>query len=158
MLESIAHFLQALPLAVLVSENLFPQIESAHVVALALFFGTLVMVDLRLVGLASRQMRFTQVHDQVLPISWLAFVAAALTGGLMFIANAGSYIHNTPLMTKFVLLAVAGMNMAYFQFVTLRGVAAWDSGEPPAAAKAAGYLSLVLWVAIITCGRLAGFV
>lgn len=158
MIESFARFLQDLPLAVLISENLFPQVECAHVVALALFFGTLAVVDLRLVGLASRHMRFTQVHDQVLPVSWFAFVVAAITGILMFMANATGYIHNTPLMTKFVLLAFAGVNMAYFQFVTLRGVAAWDSGEPPAAAKVAGYLSLALWVAIITCGRLAGFV
>ncbi|MCX7036723.1 MAG: hypothetical protein NT064_09080 [Proteobacteria bacterium] len=158
MLESFAEFLQTLPVAVLVSENIFPEVEAAHVVALALFFGTLAIVDLRLVGLTSRHMRFTQIHDQVLPISWFAFVLAAITGGLMFVANASSYIHNTPLIIKFVLLALAGVNMAYFQFVTFRGVAAWDNGEPAAAAKLGGYLSLGLWVGIITCGRLAGFV
>lgn len=158
MLESLAQWLQSLPLAILVSENLFPQVESAHVVALALFFGTLVSVDLRLVGLASRQLRFTQVHDQIIPISWLAFAAAAITGSLLFMANATSYIHNTPLMTKFVLLGLAGLNMLWFQFVTFRGVAAWDEGEPAGAAKLAGWVSIALWTAIIACGRVAGFV
>ena len=151
--------LQGTALAVAVSEDWFPWVESLHVVALALVAGTIFVVDTRLLGLTSRSLRFSYLSEKLLPWTWGAFVAAALTGSLMFMANATSYIHNTPLLIKFALLVAAGLNMAWFQFVTFRTVGAWDnSTTPPGAARFAGLLSLVLWVGVIACGRWAGFV
>ena len=87
-----------------------------------------------------------------------AFVGAAITGGLMFIGNATTYAANTPFLIKMGLLVLAGLNMLYFQFVTYRSVGQWDSGRPVPAARAAGMVSLVLWVGVIGFGRWIGFV
>ena len=57
-----------------------------------------------------------------------------------------------------VLLLLAGLNMAYFQFVTARSVASWDAGRASGGARFAGWASLILWAGVIACGRLAGFV
>ena len=111
MIQTFAEWLQALPFAVLISESWFPQVESAHVFALTLFLGLLVTVDLRLAGFGSQQMRFTQLSDQLLPWTWLAFGCAAVTGSMLFMANATTYIDNTPFKAKMLLLVLAGLNM-----------------------------------------------
>ena len=158
MLDTFFNWLQNTSLAVLVGENWFPYVESAHVVFLALVAGTILVVDSRLVGFASRQLRFTYVSDQLLPWTWGAFIGAVVTGGMLFAANATSYAGNVPFRIKMVLLVLAGINMLYFQFVTYRGVAAWDVGRPPAAARAAGFISMALWCGVIAFGRWIGFV
>ncbi len=83
---------------------------------------------------------------------------AVITGTLMFIGNAMNYYENTPFRVKMVLLVLAGLNMLIFQLVTFRGVATWDAGRPPPAARAAGTLSIVLWCSVIGFGRWIGFV
>ncbi len=47
--------------------------------------------------------------------------------------------------------------MLAFHFTTYRSVARWDLGKPAPAARAAGALSLLLWAAIVVCGRKVGF-
>lgn len=151
-------WLQNTPLAVTISEDWFPWVESAHVVCLALVAGTIFMVDTRLLGLASRHLRFTYLSDRLLPWTWSAFIGATVTGAMMFIAGATNYISNTPFLIKLVLLALAGINMLYFQFVTFRSVSQWDTGRPVPAARAAGAISLLLWCLVIGFGRWIGFV
>jgi hypothetical protein len=60
-------------------------------------------------------------------------------------------------VTKFVFMALAGANMLYFHFATQRSIKTWDNGEPAAAAKFAGLVSLCLWALIVICGRQVGF-
>jgi hypothetical protein len=47
--------------------------------------------------------------------------------------------------------------MLVFQFVTYRQAARWDTGVPPPSAKAAGALSLALWIGVVFFGRWTGF-
>ena len=79
-------------------------------------------------------------------------------GGLLFMANATTYVDNVPFQAKMALLVLAGLNMGFFQFVTFRGVAAWDDRAATGAARWAGITSLVLWTGIVTFGRWIGFV
>jgi hypothetical protein len=157
-LDTFFDWVQNTSLAVKVGEDWFPWVESAHVVFLALVAGTIFTVDARLVGLASRQLRFTYVSDRLLPWTWGAFIGAVITGTLLFIANAASYAGNTPFQFKMALLVLAGLNMLYFQFVTYRSVSSWDTGTPTTAARAAGVVSITLWCLIIGFGRWIGFV
>ncbi len=157
-MNSFFEWLQNTHLAIMVGEDWFPWVESAHVVFLAAVAGTIFTVDARLAGLTSRQLRFTYLSEQLLPWTWGAFIGAAITGGLMFIANATSYVGNTPFLIKMCLLLLAGLNMLYFQFVTFRTVQTWDSGMPIPAARAAGVLSMLVWAGVIGFGRWIGFV
>lgn len=157
-MSEFVEWLQNTPLAVSVSEDWFPWIESVHVVCLAAVAGSIFLVDTRLLGLTSRNLRFTYLSDKLLPWTWTAFIGAAITGGLMFIAGATNYVHNTPFLIKMGLLVAAGLNMLYFQFVTFRSVQNWDTGRPIPAARAAGAISLTLWCLVIGFGRWIGFV
>ena len=61
---------------------MFPTIETLHVIALVTVIGTIAIVDLRLIGIASRGHRVSLLAKDTLPVTWAAFALAAITGGL----------------------------------------------------------------------------
>lgn len=136
----------------------FPVIESVHVIALSLVVGTIAIVDLRLLGLASAGRRCTTLSRAVLPWTWSAFAVAAAAGTLMFISKPVAYSENADLRVKFVLILAAGCNMAIFHLFTCRSIARWDGdAAPPLAARIAGALSLACWISVVVFGRRIGF-
>jgi hypothetical protein len=158
MIEQILTWLQESWLGLQISENYFPLVESIHVIGLAGVFGSIAIVDLRLLGIANRKLSITYINNQVLPWTWRSFFVAAVTGLLMFIGNATYYFDNFPFQVKMVLLALVGINMMIFQFGTFRNVTAWDTGPPAGGARFAGAMSLLLWTGVVGFGRWIGFV
>jgi hypothetical protein len=137
---------------------LFPLIESTHVIGLALVFGTIAIIDLRLLGIASAQRPFQRMASDILKWTWAAFALTALTGGLMFTTNAPVYYHNAFFRAKMLLLALTGINMLFFELTAGRTIHAWDQApSAPRAGKAVAALSLAMWIGIICMGRLIGF-
>lgn len=137
---------------------LFPLIESFHVLGLTMVFGTIGIVDLRLLGLASRRRSFRRIASDVLKWTWAAFALTVFTGFLMFITNANVYYHNFYFRSKMALLLVAGINMLVFELTVGRSVHRWESeAKAPLGGRAAAALSLILWITIIFLGRWTGF-
>lgn len=137
---------------------LFPLIESTHVFGLALVFGTIVVIDLRLLGIASIRRRFRRLASDILKWTWAAFALTALTGSLMFTTNARVYYHNVFFRTKMLLLLLTGINMLIFELTAGRVIHRWDkSPSAPPVGKAVAAVSLVMWISIICMGRMIGF-
>lgn len=137
---------------------LFPLIESAHVIGLTMVFGTIAIIDLRLLGVASTQRPFTAVASDVFKWTWIAFAVTATTGALMFITNANTYYQSAYFRAKMALLALSGLNMLVFEMTTRRSVCSWDrNAAAPAAGRAVAALSLVIWIGVIVLGRWIGF-
>ena len=158
MLLEFSQWLGATSLGTAVAEDWFPKVECIHVVALALVAGTIFLVDTRLIGLTSKQVSFRQISSRLLPWTWAGFILAAITGFLLFSSNSVAYYNNGAFRLKLLLLLLAGVNMLYFELVTFRNVAAWDtSAKPPFAARLAGVLSVTLWCGVIMTGRWIGF-
>jgi len=135
-----------------------PIVEAAHVLCITLVFGTILVVDLRLLGLFDRTRTVTRTAHEMLRVTWAAFAGAVVTGALYFTANATTYWFNTAFRFKMLAILAAGINMAVFQLITWRGVAAWDRDAPtPRAARLAGALSILIWIIVITLGRVIGF-
>ena len=136
----------------------FTTVEVVHVFAVSLLLGTIMIVDLRLLGLASAKRLFTEVARQVLPFTWAAFVLAVAAGSLLFISRATEYVASPVFWTKMALIVLAGINMIIFEFVTVRGVEKWNlDASPPPAARLAGAVSISCWILVIALGRLIGF-
>ena len=136
---------------------LFPTIETVHVFAIVLVVGTVMIVDLRLLHVSSRDRSVTVLTREVLPWTWAAFALAALSGGLLFTSSALKYVNNLPFRFKMLLLLLAGVNMVVFHRLTSRSIAGWDRSVPPTQARVAGGLSLLLWFGVISLGRWIGF-
>ena len=160
MLDSTLKYLENTNFATAIREGsvLFPWIECVHVLALTLVIGSIAVVDLRLIGVTSRDKGVAEVTAAVLPITWTAFVFALITGFLMFSSNAITYGSNTYFRIKMVLLVLAGINMGVYHLAVSRGVASWRTAEAtPARARIVGAVSLFLWLAIVAAGRWIGF-
>jgi hypothetical protein len=153
-------WLENTPVAAAIRQStwLFPTIETIHVLCIVIVVGSISMFDLRLLGIASRDRGIRELYDEVLPWTWASFICAAIAGALLFSSAATKYYHNFPFRMKMLLLVLAGLNTAIFQFGTYRGVDSWDrDGRIPLGAKLAGALSLVLWIGVVGFGRWIGF-
>ena len=136
----------------------FPTIETLHVISFVTVLGTLAVMDLRMLGLTSTDYALTRTSKDTLRLTWIAFIFSAITGSLLFTSNASNYVNNPYFMRKMICMALAGVNMFVFEFLTWRKVSEWDTGPMiPTATKLAAALSLILWVLVVFFGRTVGF-
>lgn len=160
MYDQILSRLEATSVATAVREStwLFPTIETLHVLSIALVVGTIMIVDFRLINVASRRRPVSELMNEVLPWTWVAFICAVITGSLLFSSAAVKYAHNPPFLFKMLLLLIAGTNMAVFHLGAYRKVELWDrEAMTPTGARIAGSISLLIWVSVIALGRWIGF-
>ncbi len=122
-------YLEDSALADTIRENdlLFPLIESVHVLTICLVVGSILVVDLRLLGLASINRPVSRVTHGILPLTWCAFVVAVLSGGFMFISNATKYLGNGYFVAKMALIAAAGLNMVLFHAISAGNMPKWEN-------------------------------
>jgi hypothetical protein len=159
-LQALIAYFEDSGLADNIRENdlLFPLIESIHVLSICLVVGSIFVVDLRLLGLASIRRPVGRVINGVLPLTWSAFAMAVASGSLLFISNATKYLANGYFVAKLFLILAAGLNMAIFHAISARDLPRWENDTPPPLrARLAGGLSILLWVAVVACGRWIGF-
>lgn len=140
---------------------LYPSVEVVHLVGIGLLFGSVAVLDLRLLGL-SRDIPVKKLARHVLPWTAASFVLIVPSGFLMFSAHATEFIDSEVFVLKMLLIMAAGVNAALFHTVTFRTADVWDSEEmrklpPPPSARAAGAISLLLWISVIACGRLLAY-
>jgi Family of unknown function (DUF6644) len=154
------HSLERTSLAEFIAESAwaFPAIETVHVLALALTIGTVLIIDLRLLGLASTRQPYHALRREVLPWTWASFAVTVASGFLMFITQAAKYYGNAAFRLKFLLLLLVGLNMLVFELIISRHAAEWDRGMPvPWPGKIAALFSIGLWISIVFFGRWVGF-
>jgi len=151
-LTTLLQGLQDAPLSQAIAESawIFPTVESVHVVAITLVVGSILVVDLRLVGLASPGRLAHDLQRQYLPLTWTAFAIALLTGSTLFLAKPLSYLTNPFFVIKLALLVLAALNMALFHVVVERRRSA-------GAARVSGLASIAIWIGVVAMGRWIGF-
>ena len=135
----------------------FPLLESFHVLAVAFLVGSIMVVDLRLLGVTALRYPVTTLHSELTRWSWAALVLAVVTGLGLFISRPGAYAANTAFQIKLVLLLAAGMNLVAFRKLGLATIAGWDDNASiPGRVRAAGLCSLLIWGGVIIAGRWVG--
>ena len=135
----------------------YPAVEAIHILALGLVVGSIVIVDLRLLGL-SREVSVSRLSRHALPFTVGAFVVAMLTGLLMFTAHAEDFLTNRVFALKMGLILVAGVNAGILHTGPWRSIARWDTGAmPPPSVRFAAALSIAVWIAVVACGRLLAY-
>jgi hypothetical protein len=131
-----------------------PVVETIHVLTLTLFLGFTVLLDLRLLGVAMRRRRASEVVGELNPWLMGGFLVMILTGVLLFCGDPVAFYNSIFFKIKMLMLLLAGLNVWLFNATVGRKMAEWDSdSRTPGRAKTAAVVSLVLWVAIIAAGR-----
>ena len=136
------------------SKWLFPAIESAHLMGLALTGGAVLLVDLRLLGFGLRRQPLGELAKDA--ERWLLVSLGVMlpTGFLLFMASAVKCYHLPAFWVKMAALALAVM----FTFTVRRRVATADETHlSPALSKAVDVVSLSLWSSVAIAGRFVGF-
>ncbi|HJU92855.1 MAG TPA: DUF6644 family protein [Pyrinomonadaceae bacterium] len=136
---------------------LYPIIEIAHIIGFVVLVGAAFLFDLRLLGI-SRGLPVTHLARHLLGWSRASLFVVVPTGFLMFMTNATKLVQNPVFRVKLILIILAGINALIFHLWTSRSVEGWNVNEAsPFVAKSSAVFSLVLWAAVISCGRLIAF-
>jgi hypothetical protein len=137
------------------SQYVWSWVLVTHLMAISLFAGLIVMMDLRLLGVGNRYTPFSQVQRRLFPWQMVGMTLATITGIVLVYADPMRFYVNIIFWTKMVTMAVAGLNALAFHFISYESVAAWDTSPvPPPGARLAGALGIALWANVIVAGRL----
>jgi hypothetical protein len=138
----------------------YPLINLAHILGIASLFGSVLIIDLTLLG-AGRTQPWARavIAGAAVPVARAGFLLAAASGLALLSSNGTEYAGNPFFMIKFPAIALALLNAA----VATRS-AAWRSliaGELSRAGERwlarMAVVSLVCWTAAIAAGRLIGY-
>lgn len=144
--------------ALLESFYVWPLIESTHVLTIALFVGTAMMMDLRLLGVSFGSVPVSAFTHRMLRWTRGGFAVMVVTGLLIFYSAPLRYYHNVFFRFKVLLLLLVGLNIWLFHGRIHKRVAEWDHDVvPPRAARLAGAVSLLSWTLIVIAGRMIAY-
>lgn len=137
----------------------FPLIESLHVVSITLMLGAILMVDLRVLGLAATRYSVSTLSRELVPWSAVALGVASATGIAMFITRASAHAVNPAFQIKMLLMVLAGINVAVFHLIIFRHNEDWDARiNTPVAARLVAASSIALWIGVMLAGRWVGHI
>lgn len=132
----------------------WPWAESLHFFGMALLFGSLLVMDLRLMGFLRKYVSINAVHA-LTPYAVVGFLINLATGIAFFLKDAARYLPNQSFVFKMIMILLAGINFLIFWFVIRKASHHWgDDADPPVSAKLVGATSLICWTLVLWGGRL----
>ena len=151
---SVFAWISGSPIAAWVNSSglIWPTLESIHFVSLCVLVGSLLVIDLRLIGVYRE--RCASTVEVLIRLSLAAFLVNFLTGALFFAGNTPKYLNNSAFTLKLILIALAGLNAIFYR-VRLSDLV--DTNDVTRTSIGVGYLSLFLWTGVIICGRMITF-
>ena len=134
---------------------LYPLVETAHVLSLGLFLGTLFIVDFRLLGLSLNTVSIAEICKRILPYSIIGFVFMLITGALLFYAIPVRTYQSIFFRVKIILLIIAAIN-AFLFHRKLRRIE-HKHYTATTFSKSASITSLIAWSGVIIMGRMIAY-
>ena len=134
-------------------------VNVAHILSVSTLFGSVLVLDLRLLGLWSRRVRIADLSTAIEPVGMTAFLVAVVTGAALLATKATAYVDNPFLLIKFPAIGVGMLNAGILNLMP-----AWKDvdvrdlrpGERRQLAMFGG-ISLASWVTAVTAGRMIGY-
>jgi hypothetical protein len=153
MLTDILAALHASPLAAALrgSTWLYPLVNAGHIVGIALLFGAIASLDLRLMGAWSAT-PLAPLSRILAPVAATGFALAGTAGALLFITKAPAYAASTLFQAKVLLIAAGLANIVAYYALRRRG-----EPIPVPLQRLFGAISLCTWLGVIVLGRLVGY-
>ena len=125
------------------SRWLYGLVSVVHFSAVFFCVGTIVVLDLRILGAASRNQTPSLLAEQLRPWTWIGLAAVAVSGFLLFATEAGSFATATPFRLKIVVVVLATVSALAAEWSLPR----WDRAPAmPVTAKVVALISILLWL------------
>jgi hypothetical protein len=160
LLISFGEWLQSADIATALRESalVYPIVMTGHLAGMALFGGLILMTDMRLLGLALKGSSIAEVVKGLRPWKHLGLTLVAVCGFFLFWAKAATYLTNPYFHLKLTLLVLVIIHALVFRSSVYKNPEALDrAARIPASAKRAAIVSIVLWVGLVSAGRLIGY-
>lgn len=136
----------------------YPIVLSIHLTDIALFGGMILMTNLRLLGLTFNSVSITQMVTTLRPWKRLGGTVQIGTGLLLATCEATKYAPNPYFWTKMTVLGLIGVHALIFRPMVYNRTEELDQSPViPTSVKVAAILSLILWTAMFTMGRLIAY-
>ena len=155
-----AHSIQSIDFLTAFSESVlaYPIVLSTHLACIALFGGMILMTNLRLLGLNFMGLTITEMVTSFRPWKRGGAIIMIATGLLLATSEAEKYAPNPFFWTKMIILGLIGAHALFFRPIVYNRTEELDrSAVIPTQVKVAAILSLVLWTAMFTMGRLIAY-
>jgi hypothetical protein len=136
------------------SRWIFPAIEAVHIVALALLFGAILLLNLRLLGLTLKNKPVAQLAREMAPWIFVSLIIILASGVLLFASEAMKAYASVPFQVKMLFLFAA---MIFHYTVYWRLTRSADTTIGPVWGKLAAIVSILLWLGVGLGGRGIGF-
>ena len=137
------------------SPVLYPAAEILHIIGFVLLVGSIVALDLRLLGFGS-SIAIQPLARLLLPLSRVGFLLAICMGFLLFSADAAHVVRNPAFQAKLVLIAAALVNVVIAHLGPWRRTEQWHDAAP-GGARLTAFASLSLWLGAVCAGRLIAY-
>lgn len=160
MIEEWPAALEATPLATALRGSVwvYPLVNAAHILGVALLVGSIVPLDLRLLGVW-RSVPLTPLWGVLTRTAGAGLILAMIFGALLFITRASEYTASNLFISKMAVVALGTANALALRVLPQTQVSEITStkGKPPARLRLASGISLVTWLTALTLGRLIGY-
>jgi len=130
----------------------YPAVLTLHTLGLGVLVGTCMVLDLRILGFASAVPLATFAKS--FRVMWLGFWVNALSGALLFAADATTKGTTTVFFAKLGLIVVGVATIPMIRRAIFRN----GAGAVTPGARRLAVVSLIVWVAAIAAGRLMAYV
>jgi hypothetical protein len=135
-----------------------PTSQSIHIVCMSVVFGAAIMINMRLLGVGGSGRSISTLTKTLVPWIWGCLVLLLLTGVIQTITEPVRQFVDPEFWWKMVMIIVVVILTAAFAGTVRRNAARWDSAATrPRSAKVFAVVSTLLWIGIVTCGRLIGY-
>jgi hypothetical protein len=131
----------------------FPLMETLHFIGLSFMFGSLLVIDGRVLGIA----KFISMKEAMkfIPVAIVAFAVNLISGFMFLTSDPNAYLYNIGFQWKMGMIVIAGINALWFWFGEHKELCQLADGQDaPFRAKIIALASLIIWVIVIVLGRM----
>ncbi|WP_417767022.1 DUF2214 domain-containing protein [Stappia sp.] len=165
-METLTAFLQTLPVSewMRVSRWGYALVNTAHVAGLAVLVGSILPLDLRLLGVWRQAAPLAPLVRVLVPCAACGLMLALSSGLMLFLAAPADYAAAPLFLAKMALVSLGTVSalLTHASAATRRqpgaDMAATLAGLSPSRLRLAGAVSLIAWGGALICGRLLAFV
>jgi hypothetical protein len=126
-----------------------PMVQTVHILGIACVMGSIVLIDLKVLGLALPSQNVPELVRRLMPWTWWALLFVLLSGATLFVARPGRYLVNPLFGIKVAMLIPAVILAAVFQRLVNRN----GDAASVAAMRTIAFVSLLLWIGVVMAGR-----